>query len=220
MSVYTAVGFGLAGALTGIPIAAFVYETAPVGPTSLAARWWIGGHAPLLLVAATSLVSGGGAMIVSAVVPMGFALPAYWVFAVLGAGLALIDLRSRRLPFLLTGATGASSIVCFALDAMATGNAEPLVRAAVAGVSVTALLLIVALATPGQLGLGDVAFTGVIALILAWRSIEAAAMGLLTGLLLQAAVVMVSKGRVANNASSPMGPALFAGFLIAVAVCA
>jgi leader peptidase (prepilin peptidase)/N-methyltransferase len=81
------------------------------------------------------------------------------------------------------------------------------------------MFLAVALALPGQLGLGDVVLIGWIAMTLAWLGWDRLGVGLLAGLLLQAvaaAVALVWLRRRNMDAGLPMGAALVAGWLLAV----
>jgi len=128
--------------------------------------------------------------------------------------------RSRRLPFRLTGALWASSGLCFVGAAVTGQDARPLVRAATAGVVTAGVLLVVALALPGQLGLGDVALAGAVTFNLGWLSWRAAVIGLLAALLVQGVIAIALRLRRRERAMSPMGPALLAGWILAVAATA
>jgi leader peptidase (prepilin peptidase)/N-methyltransferase len=218
---FATIGLGLAGALAGVPVAALAYNAPVAGPVKMPQRWWVGGPARPALVVATAGSSGAAGAIIGAVVPPTFALPAFWLFAVLGVGLAVIDARCRRLPHRLTGALWASSGLCFVVVAATGGGMQPVIRAAAAGIATAAVLLVVALALPGQLGLGDVMFAGAVAFTLGWLGWEAAVIGILAGLLTQGVVVLAVKVFVRDRAtSSPMGPALVTGWLLAVALTA
>ncbi|MGC9671407.1 prepilin peptidase [Planosporangium sp. 12N6] len=151
--------------------------------------------------------------LIGGLLPLSPALPAFWIFAVLGVGLAIIDVRQRRLPHALTGTLWATSVLCFATTATLTGNVSPLLRALIAGLVASTALLIVALALPGQLGLGDVTLAGAITLNLGWLSWQATATGFLGGLVIQGFVGLAAKVRTRSNNAVPMGPALVAGWL-------
>lgn len=209
-------GFAVTGALAGIPIAAIAYAAPAHGSLRVPQGWWRGAPAHPAAVAAVSLLTGAVAALVAHRLPLSPALPAYWIFAVLGVGLAVIDVRRRRLPYPLTGTSVAASLVCFVLAATTSGNPDPLLRAVAAGTATTTALLIMALALPGQLGLGDVTLAGAITLNLGWLSWHAATLGILGGLLLQCVVGLVVRVRVRSNHAVPMGPALLAGWLFGV----
>lgn len=217
MDVVAGVEFGVLGAVAGIPVAAISFSVAATGPVRLPRRWWTGAPARPAAVAATSIVAGVGAAIPGAVLPISPALISFWLFAVIGVGLAIIDVRRRRLPHLLTGALWITSLVCFTVAAISGDTAVPLLRAIGAGIATAAFLFAIALALPGQLGLGDIALASGAVLTLSWISLLAAAFGLTFWVGLQAVVVLVRhKGH--PNAIYPMGPALIAGWAVAVAI--
>ncbi|WP_412736045.1 prepilin peptidase [Krasilnikovia sp. MM14-A1259] len=145
---------------------------------------------------------------------MAAAVP-FWVFAVAGVGLSIIDVRRRRLPHVLTGGLWVACVVCFGLAAAVEGDAGPLWRAIIAGVAASAALLVIAFTLPGQLGLGDVVLGGVITLSLGWLSWQAAALGILVAFVLQGVVGLAAKMRAWGDHAVPMGPALWAGWLLA-----
>lgn len=122
----------------------------------------------------------------------------------------------QRLPHQLTGALYASSGPCFTAAAISGEGVAPLLQATGSAIVTAAALLVVALALPGQLGLGDVALAGAIALSLGWLGVQAVIVGLLTGLVLQAAAAIAVRLRRTGNALTPMGLALLVGWLLGV----
>ncbi|MFB9854436.1 prepilin peptidase [Micromonospora andamanensis] len=218
-----AIGLGLAGVMAGVPIAAIAYGAQVSGPVRLPARWWTGGPARPPEVILTAVLAATAAAITGAVMPFSATLPAFWLFAVVGLGLAIIDVRCRRLPHRVTGALWVSSGLCFIIAAFVGGDVGPLLRAAFAGIAATAVMLAIALALPGQLGLGDVVFVGAIAFNLGWLGWQTAMLGLLSGLLLHGTIASVVRVRSASDVKNPpipMGPALAAGWLLAVVLAA
>lgn len=216
MNILTASGFGLAGALAGIPLAAIAYSAPAHGNLRLPAGWWRGAPARLLTVAAVSLTTGAITAAVGSLLPTSAALPAYWLFAVLGVGLAIIDVRQHRLPHVLTGTLIFTCLTSFVIVAAMSGNPAPLLRAVIAGVIATTTLFVIALSLPGQLGLGDVTLVGAITMSLAWLSWHAAAHGLIIGLTLQGVLGFLARTRSRSRTALPMGPALLAGWLAAI----
>ncbi|WP_026189375.1 prepilin peptidase [Salinispora mooreana] len=216
MNILTASGFGLAGALAGIPLAAIAYSAPAHGNLRLPAAWWRGAPAGLLTVAAVSITTGATTAAVGSLLPISAALPAYWLFAVLGVGLVIIDIRQHRLPHVLTGTLIFTCLISFVIVAVMSGNPAPLLRAVIAGVITMTTLLIIALSLPGQLGLGDVTLVGVITASLAWLSWYAAAHGLIVGLTLQGVLGFLARARSRSRTALPMGPALLAGWLAAI----
>jgi leader peptidase (prepilin peptidase) / N-methyltransferase len=214
-----AIGLGLAGAMAGVPIASIAYGAQTSGPVRLPARWWTCSPARPAEVIGTALLTATAAAVTGAVMPPGVTLPAFWLFAVVGIGLVIIDVRCRRLPHRLTGALWVSSSLFFLIAALVGSGVGPLLRAACAGIAAAAVMLTIALALPGQLGLGDVVFVGAIAFNLGWLGWHATMLSLLAGLLLHgtvAAVVRVWRSNEAKKPPIPMGPALAAGWFLAV----
>lgn len=141
-----------------------------------------------------------------------------WLPGLLGIGLAIVDVRRRRLPFVITGAMYAISAPAIVAIAVISGDSAPVIRAVVGGIAAIGVLLVVALALPGQLGLGDVVMIGWIAMTLGWLGWERLGVGLLAGLLLQAtaAATLMALRHRAVEGGLPMGPALIAGWLVGV----
>ncbi|GLZ01877.1 prepilin peptidase [Actinoplanes sp. NBRC 103695] len=218
MNALATTGCAIAGALAGVPIAAITYSVPPQGRICVPRRWWHGAPARPMTVAAVSLLTGAAAGIVTGRLPPSPALPAFWLFAVLGVGLAIIDLRRHRLPHAMTAALVVSCILCFISAVALGGDPSQLLRAVAAGSITAFVLLILAFMLPGQLGLGDIALAGAITLNLGWLSWETAALGMSGGLLLQGAVAAVLRlcTRSRSTGMIPMGPALVAGWLVSV----
>jgi leader peptidase (prepilin peptidase)/N-methyltransferase len=141
-----------------------------------------------------------------------------WLPGLLGVGLAIVDVRQRRLPFLMTGAMYALSGPALVVVAVISGDPAPVIRALVAGIAAIGVFLAVAMALPGQLGLGDVVLIGWIALTLGWLGWGRLGVGLLAGLLVQAATAatLMALRRRCVDGGLPMGPALLAGWLVGV----
>lgn len=215
MNGFDAMAFGIAGMLAGVPLAAVAYAAPDAGPLRWPARWWIGCPGTPAQVAATAGSAAVATAIVGAVLPLRLGSIAFWIVAAVGVGLAIIDVRCRRLPHRMTGGMWAACAVCFVGEAVATGELGPLVRASVVAAFVLMLMLTVALALPGQLGLGDVVLSGAFAFSLGWLSAQVAVAGLLAGLVAQSVVAMVVRLRLTSDAL-PMGPSLLIGWLSAL----
>jgi hypothetical protein len=145
---------------------------------------------------------------------------AYCLCGVVATALAIIDLRVRRLPYVLTGVMYGSCVVAFLVSTAMTGEVWPLVRALVAGSLAFLAFLALALALPGQLGLGDVVLVGWIALSLGWFAWWAVVVGLLVGLIVQATVALMFLVGSRPRRTLPVGPALLFGWLVGVVAAA
>lgn len=219
MSIFTVVALAFSGALAGVPVAAIAYSVPESGPVRLPKRWWAGEPAPHRLLITTAAITGGAGAAVGFAVADPLVRVALWIFVLVGVGLAIVDVRRRRLPHLLTGILWVTSALCLTSAAITGHNVAPLERAVLAAATSTAIMLVVAFVFPGQLGLGDVAFAGAIALTLGWLSWQAAVSGLFFGYFLQAAALPAARRRHANSSTPtqmPLGPALLAGWFLAV----
>ncbi|WP_376765998.1 methyltransferase [Amycolatopsis pithecellobii] len=141
-----------------------------------------------------------------------------WCWAcALGGGLALTDLRCRRLPFPLVAAFAGGGMVALLGAAVIEERWSQLGFACGAAVAVFALAALVQAWAPNHTGGGDTALYGALALYLGWFGLD----GLLRGLLMAsgltavvALVVAVCSRRM--NSQFPAGPSLLAGALVAM----
>lgn len=207
-------GLAAAGALAGIPVAAVAYSAPARGSIRLPTRWWCGEPATPVTVLSVSLLTGTATGVVAARSPWSPATPAYCAFAILGVGLAIIDVRRQRLPYVLTGSALIVHLLAYGAAAVSADDFTPLLRAIGAGLATTTAMLIISLVLPGQLGLGDVALTGVIATSLGALGWTTVLHGILGGLLVQAIGAIVLRSTAGQTL--PMGPALIAGWLAAI----
>jgi leader peptidase (prepilin peptidase)/N-methyltransferase len=159
-------------------------------------------------------------MVLGAVLGASRLTPAYWLCGVLGVALAIVDVRTQRLPYAMGGVLYASCAVAFVVSAAGSGDASPLVRAVLAAALAFTGFLVLALAFAGQLGLGDVVLVGWVAFSLGWFGWGVAAVGLLAGLILQALVGILFLARPGPKRALPMGPALLIGWLVGVLIAA
>ncbi len=223
MNVVAACGFAVAGALASIPVTAVAYAVSAHSTIRIPPRWWRGAPAPPSTTFSVALLTGPTAGVVAISRSWSLAMPAFWLVAVLGIGLAIIDIRCHRLPHVMTGTLWAACGLGLIAESLASGHAHSLVTGAVAGAGVVALTLLIAFALPGQLGLGDVSFSGVIALSLGGISLHTAALGLVSGIGLQACIAVASQlrdhGRLSHN-HLPFGPALLMGWFVALTTSA
>jgi leader peptidase (prepilin peptidase)/N-methyltransferase len=144
-------------------------------------------------------------------------LPAWLWFVAVGLLLTVVDLREQLLPnrVLLPGLLGGLALL--ALAAGADGDWSSLGRAALAGGAAFAVLLVMALAAPSGLGMGDVKLAGLLGLYLGWLGWPVVLVGFLLGFLLQAVVglALLAARRVGRRTGLPFGPALLGGALVA-----
>ncbi len=137
------------------------------------------------------------------------------VAAALGVLLAVIDLACLRLPDPLVGALA----LLVAVPAVAAGDPRSLGRAVLAAVAVGAAYLLVWALPGGGLGFGDVKLAAVLGFALGLIGWPAVLVGVVAPHLINGpvAVVLLLRGRARRRSALPLGPALLAGALIAVA---
>lgn len=209
---------GVAGLTVGSPVAAYGILVPAKGPLPRPSWPPLVRARPRWMVATGALLAGVLSLVLATALDWSWELWAVWPSGVLGVGLVVVDVRRRRLPSVMTGAMYAMSIPIMTLEAAIRGEWAPMARAVVGCLIAVGLFLAVALALPGQLGLGDVVLIGWIAMTLGWLGWPQLGIGLLAGLLLQtiaAATLMVwRRGRIEGGL--PMGAALVAGWLVGV----
>jgi leader peptidase (prepilin peptidase)/N-methyltransferase len=149
-------------------------------------------------------------------------LPVLLAGAVLGAVLAQIDARCRRLPDPVVGLLAVSAGLPLTVGAMAAGEPARAGRAVLAAALVGAAYLVVALLPGGGLGLGDVKLAAVLAFVLGFLGWPAVAVGTVLPHLINGpvALVLLLTGRVRRRTALPFGPALLVGALLGVATTA
>jgi leader peptidase (prepilin peptidase)/N-methyltransferase len=148
------------------------------------------------------------------------ALPAYLWLGAVGVTLAVIDIDCHRLPDRLTLPSYPVGVLLLGAAALARHDLAALGRALLAAAAVAAVFLLLALASPRSLGLGDVKLAGLLGLHLGFLGWAEVLLGLLAGFLVGAAVaVALLAGRRAGwRTDVAFGPSLLAGALAAVLV--
>jgi leader peptidase (prepilin peptidase) / N-methyltransferase len=211
---------GILGGSLGAFATGFALSVPPKGRLPRPTLWPFADRQRSRVTLTGAVVSGAVCMVLGTVLGSSLVMPAYSLCGVLGVALAIVDVRTRRLPYAMTGVMFASCAVAFGVSAVGGGDARPLIRAVLAAALASTGFLGLALAFPGQLGLGDVVLVGWVAFSLAWFGWRVAVVGLLTGLIIQAAVGILVLVRAGPRGTLPMGPALLIGWLVGVLVAA
>lgn len=185
--------------------------------------WWRPSRAPgpdvrLLVACAMAGAVAGGLCGLAA--GWGAALPAFGALALLMVPLAVIDIRTHRLPDRLTGAAALSVGTLLGLAAAGAPSLADTGRALLGGGAVFAALGLLRLAAAGGLGFGDVKLGGVLGLALGWQGWGAVVAGLVAGFVFGAAAALaLMAGRQATlRTAIPFGPSLILGTLVVGAV--
>lgn len=139
------------------------------------------------------------------------ALPAYVALVAVAFPLAAIDLDVHRLPDWLTLPGLPVLAVLLALDWDAGRMVRALICAVLAGVA----FLLLALAVPGGLGLGDVKLAALLGLALGWWGYGVVLQGLASGFVLGGVVslVLIGARRATRHTHVALGPWLLVGAL-------
>ncbi|AGM07073.1 prepilin peptidase [Amycolatopsis keratiniphila] len=143
-----------------------------------------------------------------------------WCWAcALGIGLALTDLRCRRLPFpMVTALAGGCAILFFGIALMDRAWSR-FGFACVAAVVIYGLVSLVQICAPNHTGGGDTALYGALALFLGWFGWDGLLRGLLFASGLTAVIALVvAVSSKSKHATFAAGPSLLGGALASVVV--
>ena len=145
-------------------------------------------------------------------------LPAYLFLASITVPLAVIDLRTLRLPNIVTLTAYPVVAVLLLLPAAIDARWSDYGRAALAGVALLALYVVLHLVNPAGMGLGDVKLSGSLGALLGWISWNALLWGAVAGFLLAAVagLVLISLRRAGRKSELPFGPWMLAGAWLAI----
>lgn len=148
------------------------------------------------------------------------ATPAFLALAVFSVMLGVVDLRTRLLPNALQLPFGITALVLLALASLVSGEWDRMVGAIVGSVAMFSLYLVLALVSPGGLGMGDVKLAAVLGLYGGYSGVTAWAVTLLGGFVLGAliGVFLLLAQKASRRSVFPFGPpmlvACFAGVMV------
>ena len=148
-------------------------------------------------------------------------LPDAAAFAFLGAvgvALAAVDLAVQRLPDRLTLPLYPGLIVLLGLATVFDGRPAYLVRAALGGLVLGGVYLMLGLLSRGQLGGGDVKLAGGLGIALGWLGWPTLVSGAALGFVLMGVVSLglLAARRITLQHSLSFGPFMLAGALVAI----
>jgi leader peptidase (prepilin peptidase) / N-methyltransferase len=143
---------------------------------------------------------------------------AFGFFGVLGVALAAIDIAVQRLPDPLTLPAYPILIALLTGAAIAGHDFAALLRALLGGLALVGLYLMLALASAGQLGGGDVKLAGIAGMALGWLGWPILIFGAALGFALAAiaTVALLAARRLTLRSAICFGPFLLAGALLAM----
>lgn len=143
-------------------------------------------------------------------------LPAGLGLVVAGVALAIVDLREHRLPNRMLLVAGPVVAVLLVAGVLVAGEPVRLLGLLAGSAGMFALYLVVALAAPAAMGMGDVKLAALLGAPLGTLGLSAWLGGLLAAFLVGGvvALVAVAAGRVGWRGSIPFGPSMAAGALV------
>ena len=147
-----------------------------------------------------------------------WSLPAYLYFAAISVPLAVIDLRTHRLPNQLTLTAYPALAVLLLLPALVDGQWTDLGRAGLGAAALLVFFALLHVINPAGMGLGDVKLAGPMGGILGWGSWTAVFAGTLVGFLLGAVVglALMALKRANRKTALPFGPFMLVGAWAAI----
>lgn len=145
-------------------------------------------------------------------------LPAYLYLATVTVPLAIIDLRTQRLPNPITLSAYPIVLVLLLLPAAVTSAWSTLGRALLAGAILLAFYVVLHLVNPAGMGLGDVKLSGPLGALLGWFSWSTLLLGSLLGFVLGAftGIALILARKAGRKSALPFGPFMLAGAWIAI----
>ncbi|WP_066518670.1 prepilin peptidase [Curtobacterium ammoniigenes] len=169
-----------------------------------------------VVVAVRFWPTGSGTSLVAALVT----LVAFLYLMAISVALALIDVDTHRLPNAITYPSYVVIGVLLAVASALTDDWGAFVRGVIGAAILGAVYLVLAIAVPGGMGLGDVKLAGVLGLALAylgWGPLAVGAFGafLVGGIF---ALVLMLLRRASWRGGIPFGPSMLIGAWIGVLV--
>ena len=161
----------------------------------------------------TSSTTGFDSSTVSAMAGLLVTLVAFLYLAAVSVSLAMIDLDTQTLPNRIVLPAYPVTAVLLAAAALLAGEPDRILGALVGGAALFGVYLLLALAYPAGMGLGDVKLAGVLGLYLGWLGWGEIAVGGFAAFLLGGffALVLVVARKANRKSGIPFGPWMLAG---------
>ncbi|MDH2444379.1 prepilin peptidase [Amnibacterium sp. CER49] len=147
-------------------------------------------------------------------------LPAYLVLAAAAVVLSIVDLAERRLPDRIVLPTAVAVGGALVLDGFLDGRPGVAVGVLLGAAGMFTLFLALAVASHGQVGMGDVKLALVVGAAAGALGLSTWLLALVFAVLLNGVVALVAllTKRVGLHGAIPFGPSMLAGALLAVAL--
>ncbi|WP_230673379.1 prepilin peptidase [Rathayibacter sp. Leaf248] len=178
------------------------------------------GRSSAAVAIATGVVSALGAAALTSANRPSAVLAVLVLLTVVGVHLSVIDLRHHLLPNVLVVPAIALGGLLVLVASLVDGRPGDGLRALLGGLALFAVYLVLALVSPGGLGMGDVKFAAVIGTMLASRGWTELLLGAAAGFVLAAlaAAVLLLTGRARRGTPLPFGPMMLAGAVLVLAL--
>lgn len=149
---------------------------------------------------------------------LSWTLPAYLAFATTLLVLSAIDFEHHRLPNRILGPASIIAVILLTVASATSSDWDSLFLALAGAAAFGVPMLLLALAVPRGMGIGDVKLAGYLGLHLGWLSLWNVLVGAMAGFLIggMAGIVLLIAGRKGRKDPVPFGPSMAAGALIAV----
>jgi leader peptidase (prepilin peptidase) / N-methyltransferase len=163
--------------------------------------------------AVVAVLGGAGA---AALARTSAELLAYALLALACALLIVVDFAAYRLPDVIVLPMYPVLFLALSIAAVTSGDWGRLGRAALAGLSLLVLYLVLALINPSGLGLGDVKLAGLLGAFLGWLGWQQLLIGTLAAFVCSAlvALALLATRRATKKTEFPFGPWMIAGTVI------
>lgn len=145
-------------------------------------------------------------------------LPAFLYLAGAGALLTVVDLQHRLLPNRVLAPSAGIGALLLTVAAAGGQDWAALLRAGLGAAVLFVVFLVLALISPGGLGMGDVKLAGLVGLYLGWLGWSAVVVGAVAGFVVQAllALILLASRRIGLRGELPFGPAMLLGAAMAI----
>ena len=207
MAPWAAIVAGLIGSALGVPLVR-------IAERMLSIRRRFAWPVSVVAVAATGVLVA----LVAWTFGPSWELPAYLYLALIAVVLSVVDLAEKRLPNALVYPSMIVVPALLTLAAAATGAWPALLGAFVGGAALFAFYLVLALISPGGIGMGDVKLAAVIGFALGYLGWTPFLVGAFGAFLIGSLVSLVALAlrRVTLKGSIPFGPSMLAGAFLGV----
>jgi len=146
------------------------------------------------------------------------ALVAFLYLMAISVALSAIDLELHRLPNSIVLPSYGVGVLLLGAASLLAGDLESIARAAAGAGVLFVFYLVLALAKPGGMGLGDVKLAGVIGLYLGWLGWGPLVVGVAAAFVLGGIVgiVLILIRRATRSSGIPFGPWMLAGAWVGI----